>query len=185
KYFASGRRDSKPDSRMFTPRFSGGGPYAGVVVVLIALWTVVQSLRKEESVFAAAQRRLIWFWGALGLVGLLVAFGRFAPFYQLFYALPFASTMRNPSKFGHVTEWILVILFAYGVDGLSRRCLEAPATATRGLSAQLQAWWAKAALFDKNWVKGSAVALAACLLGWLLYSGSRERPVAYLQEGRV
>jgi hypothetical protein len=90
--------------------------------------------------------------------------------------------MRNPSKFFHVVEWMLVILFAYGVDGLSRKCLEAPAAATRGLSAQLQTWWAKATAFDKNWVRGSAVALAASVVAWLIYSGSRDRLVAYLQE---
>ena len=37
---------------------------------------------------------------------LLVDCGRFAPFYQLFHALPFASTMGNPSKFVHDVEWI-------------------------------------------------------------------------------
>jgi hypothetical protein len=105
-----------------------------------------------------------------------------AAFYQFFYALPFASTMRNPSKFFHVVEWILVILFAYGVHGLSRYWKDAPAGASRGLSAQLRGWWAKAAVFDKNWVKGSAVALAASLVAWLIYSSSHDRLVAYLQE---
>jgi hypothetical protein len=90
--------------------------------------------------------------------------------------------MRNPSKFIHVVEWILVILFAYGVDGLSRRCLAAPAPAIRGLTEQLKAWWANAAAFDKNWLKGSAVVLAASLVGWLVYASSREHLVAYLKE---
>jgi hypothetical protein len=182
RYFASGKQEPRPDSRQFFIRYGGGGPYAGVLVVLIALWTVAQAFRKGNSVFGAAQRKLIWFWSGMGLICVLVGFGRFAPFYKFFYALPFASTMRNPGKFFHVVEWILVILFAYGVDGLSRRCLEAPATATRGLTAQLQSWWTKAAAFDKNWVRGSAIALAASLVGWLIYSGSRGRLVAYLQE---
>jgi len=181
RYFASGKKGSPPSSFI---RYGGGGVYAGVLLVLVALWTVFQAFRKQNSVFSVAERKLLWFWSGVALLCVIVGFGRYAPFYQLFYALPFASTMRSPSKFFHVVAWILVILFAYGVHGLSRRCLEAPAAATRGLSAQLQAWWAKAALFDKNWVKGSAVALAASLLGWLLYSGSRERLVAYLQEVR-
>ena len=123
------------------------------------------------------------FGAAWRLICLLVAFGRFAPFYQLFYALPFASTMRNPAKFSHVVEWALVILFAYGVHGLSRRSLQvARQRPRRGLSAQLRAWWAKAGAFDKNWVRGSAIALAASLVAWLIYSSSRERLVAYLQE---
>ena len=182
RYFASGKQEPRPDSRQYFIRYGGGGLYAGVLVVLIALWTVAQAFRKGDSVFALPQRKSIWFWSGVALLCLLVGFGRFAPFYQLFYALPFASTMRNPSKFIHVVEWILVILFAYGVHGLSRRCLEAPAAATRGLSAQLKTWWAKATAFDKNWVRGSAAALAASLVGWLIYSSSRERLVAHLQE---
>ena len=178
-YFASDMKGQRP--RGFI-RYSGGGSYAGVLVVLIALWTVFQGFRKKDSVFGVAQRKFIRFWSALALLALLVAFGRFAPFYQIFYALPFASTIRNPAKFVHIVEWALVILFAYGVHGLSRACLEAPGATTGGLSAQLHAWWAKAAAFDKNWVRGSAVALIASLLAWLIYFASRERLVAYLQE---
>lgn len=182
RYFASGKQEPRPDARVYFIRYGGGGLYAGVLVVLIGLWAAAQPFRRRDSVFTATQRKHIWFWSGVALLCLLVAFGRFAPFYQLFYALPFASTMRNPSKFGHVTEWILVILFAYGVDGLSRRCLAAPVGATRGLTAQLQSWWTKAAVFDKNWVRGSAIALAASLVGWVIYSGSRDRLAAYLQE---
>jgi Bacterial membrane protein YfhO len=182
RYFASGKQEPRPDSRVFPIRYGGGGIYTGVVVVLIALWTVFQAFRKQNSVFSLAERKFIWFWSGVALVCVLVGFGRFAPFYQLFYALPFASTMRNPSKFFHVVEWILVILFAYGVHGLSRSYLEAPTAATRGLSAQLKAWWVKAAAFDKIWVRGSAVALAASMVGWFIYSASRERLMAYLQE---
>ena len=182
RYFASGKQEPRPDARVYYIRHGGGGLYAGVVVVLIALWPVFQSLRKDNSAFSAAERKFIWFWSGVALLCLLVGFGRFAPFYQFFYALPFASAMRNPSKFIHVVEWILVILFAYGVHGLSRTCLETPAAVVRDLSSQLRTWWAKAAAFDKNWVKGSLIALAASLLGWLIYSASGDRLVAYLQE---
>ena len=182
RYFASGKKEPRPDGRVYFLRYGGGGLYAGVIVALIALWTICQSLRKVGSVFSATERKLIWFWSGVGLVCALVGFGRFAPFYQLFYALPFASTMRNPGKFFHVVEWVLVILFAYGVHGLSQSCLETPGAVLRGLSSQLQTWWARAAAFDKNWVRGSVIALAASLAGWWIYSASRERLVTYLQE---
>jgi hypothetical protein len=181
RYFASDKNGPPPTGFI---RYGGGGVYTGVLVVLVALWTVSQALRKQNSAFSLAERKFIWFWSGVGLLCVLVGFGRYAPFYQLFYALPFASTMRSPSKFFHVVEWVLVILFAYGVHGLSRSWGDAPAMATRGLSAQLRGWWAKAAAFDKNWVKGSALALAASLVGWLIYSKSHERLVAYLQEVR-
>ena len=99
RYFASGKTEPRPDTRVYFLRYGGGGLYTGVLVVLIALWTVFQSLRKESSVFSVMERKFIWFWSGMALVCLLVGFGRFAPFYQFFYALPFASTMRNPSKF--------------------------------------------------------------------------------------
>ncbi|HVM48805.1 MAG TPA: hypothetical protein VMU04_12310, partial [Candidatus Acidoferrum sp.] len=130
---------------------------------------------------SALERRFVWFWSSMLLLCMLIGFGRFAPFYQLFYALPFASTMRSPSKFFHVVEWTLVILCAYGVHGLCRSGLEAPAPVLRGLSARLKAWWSQAAPFDRNWVRGSAIALGLSLAGWWIYADSRDRLVAYLQ----
>jgi hypothetical protein len=181
RYFASGKQGPPPSGFI---RYGGGGIYTGVLVVLVALWTVLQAFRKQNSVFSLAERKLLWFWTGVALLCVLVGFGRYAPFYQLFYALPFASTMRSPSKFFHVVEWMLVILFAYGVHGLNRSWRDVPAVANRGLSEQLRGWWAKGSVFDKNWVRGSALALAASLLGWLIYSKSQERLVAYLQEVR-
>ena len=182
RYFASGKQEPRPDPNRLSIRYSGGGSYAGVIVALIALWSVAQAFRKRESAFPTAQRKMIWFWSAVAFAGLLMAFGRYAALYQLFYALPFASTMRNPAKFVHVVEWALVILFAYGVHGLTRSWQVAPAAAGRGFSAQWRAWRSKAGAFDRNWVKGSVIVLAASLVGWLIYSASRERLVAYLQE---
>jgi len=179
RYFASGKEGPPPQGFM---RYSGGGIYAGVVVALIALWTILQSLRKQNSVFSTADRKLLWFWSAVALLCALVGFGRFAPFYQLFYALPFASTIRNPCKFFHVVAWILVILFAYGVHGLSRGWRDASAAATRRPLKQLRSWWSRAAAFDKAWLRGSVIALAASLVAWLIYSSSRERLAQYLQE---
>lgn len=182
RYFASDKQGPPPNPRVYTLRYGGGGVYAGVLAVLIALWTALQAFRKENSIFSASERKMIWFWSAAALISMLVAFGRFAPFYQMFYALPFASTMRNPAKFAHVVEWGLVILFAYGIHGLSRRCLESPAAIVRDLPSQLRSWWAKATVFEKNWARGSAIALGASLAGWLIYSSSRDRLVAYLNE---
>ena len=165
-------------------RYSAGGLYAGVVVILIALWTVVQALRKADSVFSVVERKSIWFWSGVALVCVLLGFGRFAPFYQVFYALPFASTMRNPSKLLHVVEWTLVILFAYGVHGISRKCLEVPGAVLRDLPSQLRSWWAGAATFDKNWVRGSATVLTASVVAWAIYCASSRRLAAHLQEVR-
>jgi hypothetical protein len=178
-YFASGEKGPPPQAPL---RFSGGGHYAGILVDFIALWAVMQSFRKEKSVFSARQRKFIWFWGGVAVISLLLAFGRFAPFYQFFYALPYASTIRNPAKFIHVFEWALIILFAYGLDALARRCLEPAGATAHDLSSQLKAWWTRAAAFDRRWVIGSAMALGIGALGWLVYAASRDHLVAYLQQ---
>ncbi len=83
------------------PRFSGGGEYAGVLVVAVALWAVLQSLRKKDSVFTVMQKKFIWFWAVAAFISVLLEFGRYAPFYQFVYMLPYFSTIRNPAKFTH------------------------------------------------------------------------------------
>src|SRR5438874_8339049 len=75
-----------------TWRFTGGGNYTGILVVLVAIWAGAQALRKEKSIFTLTQRRYLWFWMVIAVGSLLLAFGRFAPFYRLLYALPYFST---------------------------------------------------------------------------------------------
>src|SRR5258706_346827 len=104
-------------------RCSGGGPYIGLVVAMVAFWAIAQSWRRKNSVFTESQRRLLWFWSAILVFSLLLSFGRFAPFYKWFYMLPYASTMRNPCKFAGIFSWAFVVVFAYGVHGLTRRHL--------------------------------------------------------------
>ena len=178
RYFAAGKPGPPPRGFM---RYGGGGSYTGVLLTLVALWAVFQSLRKENSVFSSAQRKFIWFLTGVIFVSLLLSFGRFAPFYQFFYALPYASTIRNPGKFMHVLQWALLVIFAHGVYGLSRRYLEAPAVATRDLVSQLQSWWSKVSPFDRKWAIGSALALGASLLAWLIYASARSHLINYLQ----
>ncbi len=122
KFFAGDQQGQPPRGLI---RQTGGGLYAGVVVVLLAVWAAAQSLRKKNSVFDSIQRRWLWFWIAVGVISLLFGFGRYAPFYRLLYALPYFSTIRNPVKFLFtVVNFALVILFAYGVDGLWRGYLQ-------------------------------------------------------------
>jgi len=184
RYFASGKKARHP---LASSVMAAGGVYAGVLVVLVALWTVFQAFRSRTRFSPVAERKLLWFWSG---VALLCVIGGFRPLRAVLPIVLCAAVRLDHAEPFQVlsssSPWILaVILFAYGVHGLSRRCLKRRLAATRGLSAQLQAWWAKAALFDKNWVKGSAVALAASLLGWLLYSGSRETPGGLSTGGKV
>jgi len=162
------------------PRFVGGGFYAGVSVLLIALWAALQALRRKDSAFSPVQRRLLWFWMGVVVVSLIFAFGRHAPFYQFLYALPYFSTIRNPTKFMHLFTFALVILFAYGVDGLCRQYLGVKVAGPVGAGHSFKSWWARAGTFEKRWVWGCLVALGAGLLGWLVYDSARPALERYL-----
>jgi hypothetical protein len=179
RYFAAGGRGTPPEGAM---RFSGGGPYAGVAVVLIALWGILQSFRKKDSVFPLAERKYVWFWAITGFVALLLAFGRFAPFYQFLYALPYFSTIRNPAKFLHFFNFALVMAFAYGTNRLWRVYIENASLATNGLQNPIRSWYSRAGTFDRRWTTGLLVCLGVSLVGWLVYATSQESVVTYLQD---
>ncbi len=165
-------------------RISGTGYYAGVSVVLIALWVALQSFRRQGSPFALTQRRVIWFWSGVAFISIPLAFGRYAPFYQFFYALPYASVIRNPTKFMHVFNFALIILFACGVHGLVEACLQNPVTRAEGWLAQFKHWRAKAAPFDRRFLLGSACAIGVGLVGWLIYGSAnvQARLLKYMQH---
>lgn len=179
-YFEDGNQGPAPDAKVHFLRFTGGGAYSGVLAVLVALWAALQS-GSRNSVFSPTQRKLVWFWAAVIVVTLLLAFGRYAPFYQFLYALPYFSTIRNPVKFLHLYNFAIVVLFAYGVHGLSRRYLEPAPAKTAGPGAKSGGWWARAAAFDRRWVIGCVLAIAASLAGWWIYSASRHSLERYLE----
>lgn len=168
-----------PDPSAHFLRFTGGGAYPGVLVVLVALWAALQSASRN-SVFSLAQRKLLWFWAAVVVVALLLAFGRYAPFYQFLYALPYFSTIRNPAKFLHILNFALVILFAYGIHGLSRRYLEPAPSKNPAPGSRSSPWWARIGAFERRWMLGSFLAILASLMGWWFYSASRHSLQRYL-----
>lgn len=171
-----------PDPRICV-RFRGSAEYAGVLVVLLAAWAFAQSLRGDKSVFGLASRKWIWFWSAVALVSLVMSWGRFAPFYKLFFSLPYFSTIRNPTKFSHVMNWALVVLFAYGANGLCRRYLVTDARESdAGPLETFKTWWGRVTGFDRKWVLGCGAALAVSALAWLIYAASRVNLESYLQR---
>jgi branched-subunit amino acid transport protein AzlD len=173
-------RQGPPPRAIF--RAGAGSCYAGILVILLAVFGVAQSFRKQGGLFIDSQRKLVWFWCAVVVVALLLMFGRFAPFYQFFYALPYVSTIRNPAKFLHVVEWALLILFAYGADALWRKSFGTGSNVAGGLVAHWKAWWKKAAGFNRKWVIGSVAVVGICGLAWLLYASSRGELEKHILE---
>ena len=162
-------------------RFSGGGYYLGVPVALVALWAVIQASRKKDSVFTLPERKLLWFWSAVGIVCLLFAFGRFAPFYRLFCALPYSSTIRNPIKFLNPMIFSVSMLFAYGLNALWRQYLASASSLPPG--DRPRNWWSRASRFDRRWTIGCALALGLSLVAWIVYASFRESLERHIQMG--
>ena len=93
------------NKNQFLQRHSGSGEYAGIIVVLLAVWALFFALQKRANIYSPTERRMILFWAALAVVSLLLAYGRHALFYQLVHQLPFFNTMRNPIKFCTPCTW--------------------------------------------------------------------------------
>ncbi len=161
-------------------RHSGSGVYAGLLVVLVAIWGVARAAHSSDSPYTAEERRWIWFWAGAAVVSLLLAYGRHAPFYQFFYKLPYFSTIRNPVKFMHPFTISIVVLFGYGLEGLWRSYVQRNRVKSGSLGAQLRAWWQTVPRFDRRWTVASLTLLGAALLGYLLYLSSQRELERYL-----
>ena len=183
EYFANGAKGTMPPHSFM--RQTGGGGYAGILVALLAAWAIAQSFRRQSSAFSENQRRMIWFWFALLVISLPLSFGRFGFFggypYRLLYEMPGASLIRNPTKFTLIFSWAITILFAYGVQGLSRRYLETSAPNIKSSISQLQSWWKNVRGFDRKWTLGCVFAFAGSILAWLVYASQKPALVSYLQ----
>ncbi len=164
-------------------RYTGGGNYLGALVWLVALWAIAQALRGTASVFTPINRRYILFWAGVAVVALLLAYGRHAPFYQFFYALPYMSAIRNPTKFLHVFTWAMLVVFAYGAHGLSRSYLQSDATnLTAAIGSRFKNWWGTRKGFDRKWTTGLIVVSAASVVALLIYYSLQPELVSYLKE---
>lgn len=180
-FLESDRKGAIPGQGRFL-RYGGGAGYLGMLVLISALWAMVQSFRGEKSCFTASQRKMLWFWMGVLVVSAALMFGKFAPFYQFFYALPYASTIRNPAKFLHVFSWAIIIVAGYGWHGLTKHYLESTPLTTKGVLEHFGAWWRKETGFDKKWVVTMFGLLALALVAWGIYTGCRPKVEAYIGE---
>lgn len=187
RYFDSGSQGPVPPGIM---RMGYGGFYCGILVALIALFAMVRSMQKENGTFTKTERDSIWFCMAAMIVGLLLAWGRFGPFngwpYRWLYALPGASTIRNPGKFIAIFYLAMAIIFAYGIDALFRLYLSVPESKTpdgKPISpvAQFKNWLSTRG-FERKWSIACVIGFAVSVFAWLTYS-SQTGPVSdYVQK---
>lgn len=154
-------------------RHSGSGFYTGVFVCLLALWAVFRSFGRAGNVYRPDERRLIWFWAAMALGSLLLSWGKHAPFYAIAYELPYFSTIRNPIKFLHPLNVALVILFAYGVEGLWRSW-SARKPEGADMKQRFGNWWRGTRGFERHWIIGSGIVLGMSIFAAMLYGSMKE-----------
>ena len=144
------RQGEQPQGLM---RFSGGGYYLGVPVALVALWAGLQSLRKKDSVFTLSERKMLWFWGGLGIVCLLL---RLWPFRAVLPPALCAAVLLNhpqpdqipqPDDFFRVDDlrlWPQRLVAA--IPGIRKL----PSSGDRPRN-----WWSRASRFDRRWAIGA------------------------------
>ncbi len=154
-------------------RHSGAGEYAGILVVLVAVFGVANAFRKKGNLYTESERRIVLFWAAAAAISILFAWGRWAPFYQVIYRLPFFSTIRNPIKFMHFFHLSLLILFGYGLQLIFRHYISVAAEKTAGPIEQFKRWWARASAFEHKVAYGFGASLGASLIAFLIYSTSK------------
>lgn len=101
--------------------FTQTNEYIGLVVFFLAVVGLASRFLngKARGEEAPVDDRI--FWGAAGLIALLLALGKFFPLYRLFYALPMMSSIRNPVKFMHVVSFALAVLAAHGMTVFDRK----------------------------------------------------------------
>jgi len=178
RYVQGGRNGPMPKGFI---RYSGGGFYAGVAVVLIGVWAGIQAWRKD-SAFTLHQKKWLWFWIGIGVVSLLLAFGRYAPFYRWLYALPYFSTIRNPAKFTHLLGLAVIVMFAYGVDGLWRKYTQPIENAALRARNGSKGGPVKMSGFEKWWVRASWLMCGLSVVAWVVYAMCRQPLEQYLQS---
>jgi hypothetical protein len=153
-------------------RFSGAGEYAGIVVLILGSWAVFQAFRKDKSVFEVSERKLIMFWAAMMVVSVLIAVGKFGPFYQAVFALPYFSSIRNPMKWMHPANLCFLILFGYALLGLQRRYLSPSNSGNKAFSLKTSP--------ESKWIKAMIILFVMSVIGFIMYKASGPRMLRFM-----
>ncbi|MBP7688191.1 MAG: YfhO family protein [Thermoflexales bacterium] len=87
--------------------------FVGVIPLLLAGLAFTRNRK-------VARRRSnpAWFFAVLGVIGLLIALGKYTPIYSLVHALPVLNGLRVPARFILLTNFSLAVLAAIGFERL-------------------------------------------------------------------
>lgn len=169
-----GRSGTFETTRQGFMNFKLESVYVGAIPLLFAVLALATARRREK----AAERRLVWFWGAVAAGALVLTFGKYTPCYRLLAMLPGFSVARNPNKFIHFFQLAWGVLAALGTDaawkmlpaGARRRwAVGAAAAGVLALLGAAMAWSSPAprelaAFFPAQWLSAIQEAKAFALL---------------------
>lgn len=181
-YWGSVGESPKYTNGVGIPRFSGSGEYAGIFVILFATWAIAHIRRKTDNPFTDTERRHILFWSIIALISLLLAYGRFAPFYQFVFMTPVFGMFRNPIKYMVPFHISMIVLFGYALIGLCRKYLNSKEQNDEKWGEALARGWKNLNFdsFNKAWSWGILVWIGLSILGLLTFIASKGAITAHM-----
>ena len=117
------------------------------------------------------------FWLGAGMVCLLLALGRYTPFYRIFYAIPYMDLVRCPVKFHHLVEICTAFLCGLGVEMWWRGAV-VTAPAKNGTAMELP----PAAMVGHRLIVLAAVLACALLITAGIVSASGTEIAAHIAQ---
>lgn len=91
--------------------------YFGAIPLSLALLALVSLFFPPQG--GKCRKKAVLFWFCVFLFSVLLAFGRYAPFYRLFYSIPYMSYLRAPVKLVRIAEFSVAVLAALGLERLA------------------------------------------------------------------
>jgi len=109
------------------PNYRQHTVYLGLIPLLFAIFAAFSRFGRTDarpspenetpkSSFLNPNFSDVPFWCGVWLVCLLLAMGRYTPFYRLFYAIPYMDYIRAPVKFLHLVEIATAFLAGFGME---------------------------------------------------------------------
>ena len=179
-----GRTSGWEEHKQGIPHHSGYGVYAGVPVLLVAFWCIVNAFRRDGP-YTVPERSLIYFTAVLALISLGMAWGQHSVFFQLIHPLPFFKDIRNPIKFMQPFSLLVVILFGLGLQGLARLYLEGAKQRVREAGGTLKDLVNPVRGFEPAWFLGSVLGFVVLTSFVLAYTSSESDVVQHITQNRM
>ena len=176
-----GRTPGWEEHKQGMPHHSGYGVYAGLPVLLVAFWCIINAFRRDGP-YTVPERGFIYFTAVLALISLGMAWGRHSFFFELIHPLPFFKDIRNPIKFMQPFSLLVVILFGLGLQGLTRLYLEGAKERVREVGGTLRDWVNPAGGFEQAWFLVSVLGFVVLTALVLTYTASEGEVVKHITQ---